>query len=284
MLLTMTNDLSPRQIEDIRALHSRCAAHDGTTAPLLLDADMNLDPNLPAYYLGTEDGELISFLSIFAPDAAEAEIVACIAPQYRRRGYFRALLQAVQEQLSQRGVQRMLLHCDAASTQGQAAMAALGAQLSFSEYSMTRPLADLPPADNRLMIAEAGAEELESLVQLAVEVFGDDPVSCRTRLSKAMETPTMSVYSARLDGQPVGLCRIIWDETPPGICTLGVHPSQRGHGLGEALLVLMLRQIAERGYKAATLDVDSGNIPALTLYRKVGFQVLSQIDYYELRV
>lgn len=284
MILTMTNDLSTEQIEDIRALHHHCAAHDGTTAPLSLDARMNHDPNLPAYYLGTEEGELVAFLSIFAPDIAEAEIIACVAPQYRRRGYFRAMLQAAQDQLLQRGVHRLLLQCDAASASGQAAMAALGTRASFSEYSMVRPLADLPPVDVRLTIAEGQMQQLEGISEMAAVIFDGHPELYHGMLAKAMATPGMGVYTAAFAGQMVGLCRVIWEEDPPAICTLGICPGQRGKKLGEALLYQVLSQIRGRGYDTAALEVDSGNVPALALYRKAGFHTRSRIDYYEMNI
>ncbi len=283
MLITMTNTLSTEQTEDIQRLHALCAAHDGTNAVLALDASMNFDPNLPAFYLGMEDENLVAFLMVFAPDSTEAEIIAFTAPSYRRRGYFRALLAQAAEQLRSRGVRRLLLQCDAAGADGRDAMAAMAAKYEYSEYAMIRPLSDLPAVDAPLLIAEAAPGELEELSVLAADINQDDPDFYRSMLGKAMATTAMTVYSAWLEGQRAGMCRVIWDETPPGICTLGIRPDLRGRGLGEALLHLVLREIAGRGHDAATLDVDSGNTAALSLYRKAGFQIKTQIDFYELR-
>ncbi len=283
MLITMTNALSAEQTEDIQRLHALCAAHDGTSAALALDASMNFDPNLPAFYLGMEGDHLVAFLMVFAPDSCEAEIIAFTAPSYRRRGYFRALLAQAVEQLSARGVLRLLLQCDAAGADGCAAMAAMAAKYEYSEYTMIRQLSDLPAVDAPLRIAEAAPEELEELCVLAADINEDDPDFYRSMLGKAMATTAMSVFSAWLGEQRAGMCRVIWEEQPPNICTVGIRPDLRGRGLGEALLHLTLREIAARGHAAAALDVDSGNTVALSLYRKAGFQIKTQIDYYELR-
>lgn len=53
---------------------------------------------------------------------------------------------------------------------------------------------------------------------------------------------------------------------------IGVLPSARGRGLAKATIASVLRAAAERGFRAAALSVDSGNVTgALQLYEGVGF-------------
>lgn len=64
---------------------------------------------------------------------------------------------------------------------------------------------------------------------------------------------------------------IIFDEAH--VTTIGVEPSERGHGLGELLLVAMFDEAMRRGATWLTLEVRVSNRPALALYRKYGFAV-----------
>jgi mycothiol synthase len=53
---------------------------------------------------------------------------------------------------------------------------------------------------------------------------------------------------------------------------IGVLPSARGRGLAKATIAAVLRAAAERGFRAAALQVDSGNVTgALALYEGLGF-------------
>jgi ribosomal-protein-alanine N-acetyltransferase len=57
------------------------------------------------------------------------------------------------------------------------------------------------------------------------------------------------------------------------ITTIGVEPEQRGHGLGELLLVALTDEALRRGAEWLTLEVRVSNEPAQGLYRKYGFVV-----------
>lgn len=55
------------------------------------------------------------------------------------------------------------------------------------------------------------------------------------------------------------------------IYTLGVSEGYRGKGVGQALLCRGLNDLCKLGYEDVIIDVHSDNIPALNLYRKLGF-------------
>jgi ribosomal-protein-alanine N-acetyltransferase len=66
------------------------------------------------------------------------------------------------------------------------------------------------------------------------------------------------------------------------IATLAVHPLWRRRGLGEKLLLLMLRQARELGATLATLEVRAGNQAARHLYGRHGFaEVGRRKRYYQ---
>jgi len=89
------------------------------------------------------------------------------------------------------------------------------------------------------------------------------------------------VYSlARADGKPVGVCMSEMEHGSNNeegwIDILGVVPEARRNGLGRALLADGLRWIEAQRAKTAILGVDAQNEKALTLYRSVGLEPLTE--------
>jgi ribosomal protein S18 acetylase RimI-like enzyme len=60
------------------------------------------------------------------------------------------------------------------------------------------------------------------------------------------------------------------------IITLDTAPAHRRRGLGRSLMERASSAIREKGYPAALLQVDRDNIPALTLYRSLGFKITEE--------
>jgi len=57
------------------------------------------------------------------------------------------------------------------------------------------------------------------------------------------------------------------------ILLLAVHPNFRRRGLGTALLKHTLSELKRRGVKKVYLEVGTSNIPAMNLYKKLGFRI-----------
>jgi ribosomal-protein-alanine N-acetyltransferase len=62
---------------------------------------------------------------------------------------------------------------------------------------------------------------------------------------------------------------IMFDEAH--VTTIGVHPDERGNGLGELLLLQLFVEAAARGAEMLTLEVRVSNEAAQALYCKYGF-------------
>lgn len=73
--------------------------------------------------------------------------------------------------------------------------------------------------------------------------------------------------------------RVIGEEGE--IMRIAVHPDVRGHGYGKKLMEQMASFAKMQGVTAMTLEVRSGNISALTLYKSYGFEPEAvRKDYY----
>ncbi|MEG3896344.1 MULTISPECIES: ribosomal protein S18-alanine N-acetyltransferase [unclassified Microcoleus] len=66
------------------------------------------------------------------------------------------------------------------------------------------------------------------------------------------------------------------------IIMLAIHPSFQRQGLGQALLLALLKSACDRQLERATLEVRDSNLAAVSLYKKFGFKEAGRRKrYYE---
>ena len=66
------------------------------------------------------------------------------------------------------------------------------------------------------------------------------------------------------------------------LMNLAVSPDARRKGIAQALLKALMARLYDRGARSLTLDARVGNVPALSLYERLGFQVVGRRkNYYE---
>ncbi len=65
------------------------------------------------------------------------------------------------------------------------------------------------------------------------------------------------------------------------INNIAFHPDYRGRGLGEALTRHVIETVRKAGATFVTLEVRPSNTPAVSLYKKLGFEILgTRKNYY----
>jgi ribosomal-protein-alanine N-acetyltransferase len=65
------------------------------------------------------------------------------------------------------------------------------------------------------------------------------------------------------------------------INNIAFHPDFRGRGLGEALTRHVIGKVRKAGATFMTLEVRPSNVPAVALYKKLGFEILgTRKNYY----
>lgn len=83
--------------------------------------------------------------------------------------------------------------------------------------------------------------------------------------------PNALYLVAEEDGGIVGCCGI-WQSFEDGdICNVAVKESCRRRGIGESMLLELMRCAVRNGIRNFTLEVRSGNRAAVALYEKLGF-------------
>lgn len=97
--------------------------------------------------------------------------------------------------------------------------------------------------------------------------------------NKAISFPLVVIH--QLDKKIIGYI-IFWqigDEAQ--INNVAIHPDYQGQGFGEMAMRYVLERLRENGVHFVSLEVRVSNLPALTLYRKLGFSILGvRKNYY----
>ncbi|MEG5029764.1 ribosomal protein S18-alanine N-acetyltransferase [Microcoleus sp. AT8-B1] len=153
-----------------------------------------------------------------------------------------------------------------------------------------------------LQIKHLAAEDLNSAVELDRLCFGglwaiegyrrelDSPNSdllglwtwetddCESAQNRAgTETPPLQIPPTLIG---IGCLWAILEEAH--IIMLAIHPQFQGQGLGQALLLALLKSACERQLERATLEVRESNLAAVYLYKKFGFKEAGRRKrYYE---
>jgi len=201
---------------------------------------------------------------LFLPTPDEVEVTAFTHPAWRRKGCFDLLLRQAKKEILAHGYHRILFDIEGESETGHEAVRHYPAIYSFSEFTMLLP--SFPPVSSSTL----------SLVKATEMLYGqvdDEPM----RDGDGRDT-----YVALCGETPVGCVALSPQGDKCWLYHVFIKPAYRGKGLGEALLRLAIEKASPL---TPILEVDTKNIPALSLYRKLGFKETSPTtDYFSMEV
>ena len=89
-MIQATHTLNDHQLLEAKALIAICQKYDGTFRDPYLSNMLNFDPDMPAFFLYYEKGELVGLLTVYADDP-DVEVAILVHPNHRRQGIARAL-------------------------------------------------------------------------------------------------------------------------------------------------------------------------------------------------
>jgi GNAT superfamily N-acetyltransferase len=238
------------------------------------------------WLLRDDRSRLLAFLAVCRPDADNlSECVGITRPEARRKGCMRSLLDAASPLLDDRDV---LFSCDGGDKETKNALLAIGAEPAGpDQYLMGMDLAagiaekTEPERDSEhaIPLSPAGYRPALRMLRTAEE----QPGGVRTlRYRFSREDFSGEGFSGESSGQPdAASCRA--DLLPNGTASFGeflVAESLRGKGIGANAFARVLRDLRASGAARVILHTDSGNIPAVRLYKKAGFRILETLSIY----
>jgi ribosomal protein S18 acetylase RimI-like enzyme len=110
-------------------------------------------------------------------------------------------------------------------------------------------------------------------VEIVGELRGSPPAQCRAHLERLAACPvTYEGFVLRVGGKVAACGQLVLEDGLVGLYDVVTAASERGRGLARLVCMHLLATAKNRGAKAAYLQVDAGNVPALALYRKLGFR------------
>ena len=140
---------------------------------------------------------------------------------------------------------------------------------------------------SELIIRQAAEKDVAAIAELEKRCFADpwsydsvyyDVVKNKLALYIVAEQPGGSAEPA-----PAVIAGYagIWNIAGEGhITNVAVAPEYRRKHIGEAMLAVLLRVTEENGVKSHTLEVRKSNGPAISLYKKSGFEIAGERKGY----
>lgn len=280
--------LSPAEIAECEQLVSLCNRHDNLHMQLSRDMLEERSGQENDDFLYYQDDMLVGYLSLMSWGIEERELhIAVVHPNYRRRGIFRALLEAAKTECASRGTRKFVLICEGTASSAIACVTTLGARYSFSEHEMVlENFHDSMTFDDRLTLSPANSSHIDALVAVQSRSFNDSEAFVLLMVAKFLQEPQRHFYLALFGEEglscrePVGVLRLDEFGDEIGIYAFGVLPEYRRRGYGRQMLEEIIREIRTKSQKTIKLEVDTRNIAAINLYRTCGFAIRTTSNYY----
>ena len=130
-----------------------------------------------------------------------------------------------------------------------------------------------------MIIEKMNASHVPQIAELEKVCFADpwSVTSIETELTSRLSLWLVAMEGDILVGY-VGSQTVI-DESD--MMNIAVHPDYRRQGIAEALVGALEKALRQQSSRALTLEVRDSNVPAITLYDKLGFtQVGLRKNYY----
>jgi ribosomal-protein-alanine N-acetyltransferase len=143
-------------------------------------------------------------------------------------------------------------------------------------------MSELISGQDRYFVRRMREEDLPAVRTIEALSFSN-PWSDNTFRGEIQNTPVSSpLVVVRRPGDEVVAYIIFWQiRDDVQVNNIAVHPECRGLGLGEALMRFAIAKVRAAGAEFMTLEVRQSNVAAVTLYKKLGFEVLgTRKNYY----
>lgn len=230
----------------------------------------------------TPDGEVMALA--FAAGDAPVEIM--VDPRFRRGGFGTRMVSAALAE----GESSFWAHGDLPGVAQIAKKTGLVAERTLlilrKEFDGVVG-AETVPDGVALRTFRAGDED--SIVAVNARAFAHHPeqgamdrADLERRMSSDWFDPS-GLFIAERSGEVVGFH---WTKILEGtgeVYVVGIDPDSQGGGLGKALTARGLRHLQDKGVDEVILYVEGDNLPALAVYRKLGFKDFKKDVLYRKR-
>jgi ribosomal protein S18 acetylase RimI-like enzyme len=290
MHIEKLHHLDKQQMSEVKELVSICLEAERLSRELYLGNDMNLYENLDSFFLLYDQQQLISVLTIFQMNEREAEISGYTLPDKRKKGCFTTLLDAAEEELLDFDIYDMTFVVEPGSTSGKMTVLSFGASFIKSEYLLSLKIEDYTSkyseflSNLNFIVNPLTSKDIMQAAYIHSEIFEREFHESEELMQNVLESDSMVCYGAKLEEELIGMCNVSYGKENASIFGYGILPGFQGKGYGKGLINYVLKQLMKEKIGEVTLQVSSNSKNAMKIYNFLGFQVVSQYDYYGCQI
>ena len=285
-MIQSTNSLNDHQLLEVKALIAICRNYDGTFRDPYLSNMLNFDPDMPAFFLYYEKGELVGLLTVYADDP-DVEVAILVHPNHRRQGIARALYGSFEKETASYPIESVTFQTERVFLENHPDFVSNWGLVEDDEtetwLGRDRTPYELDPrSDVEVRLAEPSY--LEAIARLHHQTFSDEmesPELSQRYISEALKDPDSLLYILLKDGQVIGVCTVDVSGKCNYLYGLAIAEVYRGQGYGSYLAKSVVNQLMEKNDKEFQIAVEDDNVGAKRLYEKIGFVKQTQVVYLD---
>ena len=285
-MIQVRNKLSQEVLSEAKKLINCCQNYDGTYRDPYLSNMLNFDPNMPAFFLYYEKGELVGLLTVYADDP-DVEVAILVHPNHRRQGIARALYRSFETETASYPIEsvtfqteRVFLERHPEFVNNWGLVEDEETETWLGKDRRPYPLATVSNLD--VLLADRSYQD--QISQLKFQTFSEEHESKEVvdrYVAKALKDPESRLYILLKNCQVIGTCTVDLSSNTNYLYGLAIAELERGKGYGSYLAKSLVNKLIEQNDKAFQIAVEDSNVGAKRLYEKIGFVKQTQVVYLD---
>lgn len=283
-MIRVTNQLTEQERKAAKALIASCQAHDQTFREPYLSNMLNFDPNMPAFFLYYQEGELLGLLTVYADDE-DVEVSILVDPSHRREGIARATYRSFEKDMASSPIRSVTFQSERVFLDRHPNLASHWGVVEDEETETwlgrdKTPYALNSRSDVKVLLAESSY--LDEIGQLHHQAFSDPEETLdvsRRYITEALKDSDGLLYILLKEAQVIGVCTVDLSGNSNYLYGLAIAEAYRGQGYGSYLTKSVVNQLIAQNDKAFQIAVEDSNIGAKRLYENIGFVKQTQVVY-----
>lgn len=283
-MIQSTNTLNDHQLLEAKALIAVCRNYDGTFREPYLSNMLNFDPNMPAFFLYYEKGELVGLLTVYADDQ-DVEVAILVHPNHRRQGIARALFTIFEKETASFPIRSVTFQTERIFLENHPDFVSNWGLVEDEETETwlgkdRRPYLLATVSNLEVLLADSSYQE--QISQLKFQAFSEEHESREVvdrYVAEALKDPESRLYILLKNGQVIGTCTVDLSSNTNYFYGLAISELERGKGYGSYLAKSLVNQLIEQNDKEFQIAVEDSNVGAKRLYEKIGFVKQTQVVY-----
>ncbi len=245
---------------------------------------LNFDPNMPAFFLYYEKGELVGLLTVYADDQ-DVEVTILVHPAHRRQGIARALLTSFERETASFPIRSVTFQTERVFLDSYPDFVSNWGLVEDEETETwlgkdrkPYPLATV----SNLEVLLADRSYQDQISQLKFQAFSEEHESREVvdrYVAEALKDPESRLYILLKNDQVIGTCTVDLSSDTNYFYGLAISEPERGKGYGSYLAKSLVNQLIEQNDKEFQIAVEDSNVGAKRLYEKIGFVKQTQVVY-----